>query len=413
MKKVIWSSIALCVLLNTAVYAKDYAKIQIREMEKAQKYSTADRYYADYTEDSVLNKNIKDPKLIHLGGYSIVSQDKLNAKTASDNLIYSKIKAALCGKKADNYNVQAYGEDFYKVYRVAEKIIRANNLDFMNWRIVFSKDNSFNAFSSETNCITIHAGAFDSLSANDDALALLIGHEMAHSVLGHQVRSAKYIHKINSFPEDSALRAIAIKAYVSDSKKMEYAADTEGARLAAKAGYDLSKAKETLSFIYTMDNDSEFAYTHPTGKHRLENYAESRKYFMEDEMKKQGAYNIYKSEVLKPRLSSDRKSLVIEKNTAKTQSEAYSTETPVDLYTRYAYKSYLSGDFNKAEEYFSKLLELDKKNPVAYLYFSYTEEYLYKKTGKKKYLENAKAFANYAQKLAPSNKYIQEQVDAL
>ena len=122
-------------------------------------------------------------------------------------------------------------------------------------------------------------------------------------------------------------------------------------------------------------------------------------------MKKQGAYNIYKSEVLKPRLSSDRKSLVIEKNTAKTQSEAYSTETPVDLYTRYAYKSYLSGDFNKAE--------LDKKNPVAYLYFSYTEEYLYKKTGKKKYLENAKAFANYAQKLAPSNKYIQEQVDAL
>ncbi len=412
MKKVIWS-IVLCFVFNNSVYAKDYAKIQIREMEKAQKYSTTDRYYADYTEDNVFNKNIKDPKLIHLGGYSTIEQSKLNAKNAADNLIYSKIKSALCGKKADDYNVQAYGADFYKVYRIAEKIIRANNLDFMNWRIVFSKDNSFNAYSSETNCITIHAGAFDSLSANDDAIALLIGHEMAHSILGHQVRAAKYMHKIDSFPEDSALRAIAIKAYVSDSKKMEYAADTEGARLAVKAGYDLSKAKETLSFIYTMSNDSEFSYTHPTGKHRLENYAESRKYFMEDEMKKQGVYNIYKSEVLKPRLSSDRKSLVIEKNTAKTQAEAYRTETPVDLYTRYAYKSYLNGEFEKAEEYFSKLLELDRKNPVAYLYFSYTEECLYKKTGKKKYLDNAKTFVNYAQKLAPSDKHIQEQVDAL
>ena len=194
---------------------------------------------------------------------------------------------------------------------------------------------------------------------------------------------------------------------------MEYAADTVGAQLAARAGYDLAKAKETLSFIYTMDNDHEFSSTHPTGKHRLENYAESRKYFMEEEMKKQGVYNLYNSEVLKPRLSSDRKSLIIEKSESKAKEESYCAETPVDLYTRYAYKSYLNGDFKKAEEYFGKLLELSKNNPVAYLYFSYTEEYLYKKTGKKKYLENAKAFASYAQKLDPENKFINEQVDSL
>lgn len=413
MKKIIWS-IAFCVLLNTTVYAKDYAKIQIREMQKAQKYSTTDRYYTDYSKDNTINNiDIKDPKLIHLSGYSPISQDKIKAKINADNLIYAKIKSSICSKKADNYNVQAYGEDFYKVYRIAEKIIRANNLDYMNWRIVFSKDNSFNASSSETNCITIHAGAYDSLSSNDDALALLIGHEMAHSVLGHQVRASKYLQKINGLPKDSTLQLIAIKAYVSDSKKMEYAADSEGARLAAKAGYDLSKAKETLSFIYTMSNDHEFTSTHPNGKHRLENYAESRKYFMEDEMKKQGAYNLYTSEVLKPRLSSDRKSLVIEKGTEKTKEEAYNTETPIDLYTRYAYKSYLNGEFTQAEEYFNKLLELDNKNPVAYLYFSYTEEDLYKTTGKKKYLDNAKAFANYAQQLAPTNKDIKAQVDAL
>ena len=34
--------------------------------------------------------------------------------------------------------MQAYSEDFYKVYRVAEKIIRANGLDFINWRLTIS-----------------------------------------------------------------------------------------------------------------------------------------------------------------------------------------------------------------------------------------------------------------------------------
>lgn len=413
MKKIV-CAVTLCLLFNSSVYAKDYAKIQMQEMKKAQKYNITDRYYADFTtETPVNNVNVKDPKLIHLGGYTTISADKLKAKEASDNLKYAQIKSALIKKKTDNYNVQAYGEDFYKVYRVAEKIIRANNLDYMNWRILFAKDYSFNAASTETNCIIINAGAFDTLSNNEDALAFLIGHEMAHSVLGHQIRLSEHIHRLNRTQDSDTAYAIALKAYQIDSKKMEYAADTEGAKLAVRAGYNLSKAKETLSFIYTMDNGKEFNATHPTGKHRLENYAEVQKYFMEDEMVKQGISNLYASKVLNPKLSSDRKSLVIERDSAKTQNQAYRTESAEDFYKRYAYKSYLNGDFKKAEEYWGKLLELSKNNPVAYLYFSYTEEYLYQKTGKKKYLENAKAFASYAQKLDPKNKFINEQVDSL
>ena len=123
MKKIV-CAVALCLLFNSSVYAKDYAKIQIREMEKAQKYNTTDRYYADYSKDCAVNSaNIKDPKLIHLSGYTTISADKLKAKEASDNIQYAQIKSALIKKKTDNYNVQAYGEDFYKVYRVAEKII--------------------------------------------------------------------------------------------------------------------------------------------------------------------------------------------------------------------------------------------------------------------------------------------------
>ena len=199
MKKVLLF-IALSILMNTGVYAKDYAKIQLKELEKAQKYNTTDKYYADYSTKSteVPTVEIKDPKLIKLSGYSPVSSEKLKSKAAQDNVKYMKIKSSLCGRKSDDYNAQAYGEDFYKIYRIAERMIRANNLDYINWRVVLQKDTSFNAYSSETNCITINTGAYDTFSTNDDALALLIGHEMAHSMLGHYQRKAKHINNINN-----------------------------------------------------------------------------------------------------------------------------------------------------------------------------------------------------------------------
>ncbi|MCM1004235.1 MAG: M48 family metallopeptidase [Candidatus Gastranaerophilales bacterium] len=416
MKKVL-VFIAVCLLFNTSAYAKDYAKIQLKELEKAQKYNTTDKYYADYSKSlsNIPSVEIKDPKLIKLSGYEFVSADNLKAKAAEDNLKYMKIKSSLYGKKADNYNAQAYGDDFYKIYRIAERIIRANNLDYINWRIVLQKDTDFNAYSSQMNCITINTGAYDTFSSNDDALALLIGHEMAHSLLGHYARTAQHIKRLNRCDNKETPLAylIAKRRYLSDSKKMEYAADTTGAILVARASYNLSNAKDLISFLNTIDDGSEFGNSHPNAKHRLENFEDSRKYFLESEWKKQGIYNAYKSDVLMPKLSSDRKSIVIPKSTGKTADNSYKKEMISDFLTRHAYKSYINGEFKNAEKYFGKLLDLDKNNPVAFLYFSYTEECLYKQTGNEKYLQNAKAFANYAQRLAPNDKHIKEQIEAL
>lgn len=416
MKKII-ALLVVCLICNSGVFAKDYAKIQIQEMKKAQKYNTTDKYYSDYSQDKNLQSNnieIKDPKLIKLSGYAPIDSKKLNAKNAQDNLKYAKIKSNLCAKKTSSFSSQAYAEDFYHIYRVAERIIRANKLDYISWRIFIAKDSSFNASSTQTNCIIINSGAYDTLAHNEDALALLIGHEMGHALLGHRTRKMQYQRNIDRASGINYIwYVIACNRYNSASKKMEYAADTEGAKLIVRAGYDLNSAKETLSFINTLGDDSEYDSTHPSGEHRLQNYAEVRRYFMEDEWKKQGIYNLYHSDVMVPRISSDKKSLILEAEKSQPRDEVYTTENMADVYTRHAYKSYLNGDFKKAEEYFGKLLELDKNNPVAYLYFSYTEECLYKITGKEKYLENAKAFASYAQKLAPNNKYIKEQVGCL
>lgn len=416
MKKILML-FAVVLFFNTACDAKDYAKIQLKELKKSQKYDATEKYYADYSkQDSVdLGFEIKDPKLIKLQGYEFVSPDKLKAKYAEDSLKYMQIKNGLCGKKVDNFNAQAYGEDFYNIYKVAERIIRANNLDYLNWKITVEKDVTFNAYSGETNCIVINTGAYDTFSTNEDALALLIGHEIAHSLLGHYARTAQHIRRMNRCNNEETPLAyiIAKRRYISDSKKMEYAADATGAILAARANYNLNNAKDLISFLNTFDDGSEFYDTHPNARHRLENYEEARKNFLESEWRKQGIYNMYKSNVLMPKLSSDRKSIVIPKTPGKTVNNSYKKERVSDFFTRYAYKSYLNGDFKQAEKYWGKLLDIDKNNPVAYLYFSYTEECLYKKTGNAKYLQNAKDFANYAQRLAPENKFIKEQIESL
>ena len=88
--------------------------------------------------------------MIKLGDYKEISDAQYNAKIAKDNLEYAKINKFLITRKVDNYNTQAYGEDFYKVYRIAEKLIRANKLDFINWRIVIDTKSDFNAYSNAT-----------------------------------------------------------------------------------------------------------------------------------------------------------------------------------------------------------------------------------------------------------------------
>ena len=109
--------------------------------------------------------------------------------------------------------------------------------------------------------------------------------------------------------------------------------------------------------------------------------------------------------------SSNRNSIIIGR--AKTQKGFYMAESPQDMYLRYGYKSYLSGDFRESIKYFKNYLKSDKSNYAVYLYISYAYEGLYKKTEKSGYLDSAKEFADYAQKLAPENEYVKEQVSDL
>lgn len=405
------------------VQAKDYAKLQLEEMKKTQKYSAMDKYFNKYLIEgnNNLRSDIKDPKILNLGNYKEISDRDFRKKINNDKIKYTKIAKLLDAKSVDNYNSQPYGTDFYKVYRIAERIIRANNLDFMNWRISIDKDESFNASSSNINLITINSGLLDTLSDSEDALAMVIAHEISHTVLGHSLRKEYYIKKMQR-----AKRAIVVgpryaymsyriaqRKYLRESRRMEFSADIEGAKMVAKAGYKLDNMYETISLINTVTDPEERFSSHPKPEKRLENYKDNSKYFVVEEWEKQGRYNIYNSDVLDCSLSSNRRSIVISKGTKKNSDKYYHPENIEQIYIRYAYGAYLHGDFNDSLKYFGKYFELNDTNASAYLYASYASEALYKENQNEKYLEKAKNYIEKAHSLDKKNKYINEQIENL
>jgi predicted Zn-dependent protease len=80
---------------------------------------------------------------------------------------------------------QQLPEDFYVVYRITERLARANGLDKMPWRVVVIEEYDMNAFATDQNLIAIFNGLLDQVEGNPSAIACVIAHEMAHHTERH------------------------------------------------------------------------------------------------------------------------------------------------------------------------------------------------------------------------------------
>ena len=423
MKKFLILLIGLFLVQNCSI-ARDYTKIQMKELKHAQKYGTTQIRTQDFSiAKPTVNKNLKDPHILKCGDYEIDNNTEYKAKLKEDEQQYKVFEKNLKKVKLSNYNAQAYGNDYYKVYRVAEKIIRANRLDYQTWRIGVTRASDIvNAYSISGNYINLNTSTIDTFIDNDNALAFIIGHEIAHLLLGHQKRTAPTLKRMERQRKLSDKGSVAstifyvtLKSkYRIDSKNMEFAADIEGAKLAAKAGYDMTLAKDALVFFNSIDSESDFRSTHPSNPKRIENYNQNTKYIPTEEYKEWGKYNIMNTPVLNVTASSDRKSIVISASGDKTNpSQYYHTETPQELLLRFAYTSYLNMEFDKSLEYFEKYFNMNNNNAIAYLYASYAADEQYKKTQQDKYKNIAVEYITKAKELDPKNKYIKEQAKAL
>ncbi|MGB3655521.1 MAG: M48 family metalloprotease [Rivularia sp. (in: cyanobacteria)] len=77
--------------------------------------------------------------------------------------------------------------DFYALYRIVDRLARANGYDTRPWQIVRVAKYDTQAFAKNANLIPIYNGALEQLGGDASALACMISHEMAHHKQRHQV----------------------------------------------------------------------------------------------------------------------------------------------------------------------------------------------------------------------------------
>ena len=66
---------------------------------------------------------IKDPKIMKFGDYDVISKTAYDGKIKKDEVKYEEYAKQLGKKHSKYYTTQADAEDFYLVYRVAEKLM--------------------------------------------------------------------------------------------------------------------------------------------------------------------------------------------------------------------------------------------------------------------------------------------------
>lgn len=76
--------------------------------------------------------------------------------------------------------------DYYILYRIVDKLARANDLASGSWRVKLTDEYALNGFADEANLIVIPRPAMSQLHGDPDALACMVGREISHHVRKHK-----------------------------------------------------------------------------------------------------------------------------------------------------------------------------------------------------------------------------------
>lgn len=120
--------------------------------------------------------------------------------------------------------------------------------------------------------LAITSGLFE-LTRNDDELALILGHELAHNTLGH-LKAAETKEKpgslLDAFVRATIGAAVAKAVTRPYSIENEKEADYVGLYLMARAGYDITAAESFWRRLNDTTRATSVNLTHPSGEARLQ-----------------------------------------------------------------------------------------------------------------------------------------------
>lgn len=175
-----------------------------------------------------------------------------------------------------------------QVTRVGQKIAKAANQPDFAWEFYVIEDKNVNAFCLPTGKVFVYTGILPFVS-NDDELATIMGHEIAHAILRHgaervsmatvsdvgqQITSTLATNFAPDYePMISGAYSVASQYAVMlpHSRDRELEADKIGLELMIKAGYNPQAAPRFWQKMASQNQSSNFDFfsTHPSDSKRI------------------------------------------------------------------------------------------------------------------------------------------------
>jgi len=253
------------------------------------------------------------------------------------------------------------GEPYYSMYRIVDRLARANALDQRPWRVKVEPAYDINAFASETNRLSIASGLIDQLAGDSAGLACVMGHEMAHHVHRHIALKLKDVATARQqvigqaeemarqqmvkeqsrrnwgvltsilqqttgipvpvpirggdSPEElerkmNELATNAEQDLLAASRTMEMESDRSGYEYMARAGFDPQGCMRMLE-VLARQSGAEFETTHPAIPRRIEQMRQLIQTKPAATLAAEGKARLRASRALTYDLSNDRNSLRI------------------------------------------------------------------------------------------------------
>jgi predicted Zn-dependent protease len=177
---------------------------------------------------------------------------------------------------------------------VAQAILYRPETESWDWQVAVIDDpKTLNAWCMAGGRMAIYTGIIQQLNLNDDEIAQVMGHEIAHALAKHtaermstamasdmalQIGAALLGNRgtAGQLTMQAAAAATTVGVQLPNSRKQESEADRIGIELAAKAGYDPRAAPRLWEKMVAATNSggkSDFLSTHPAGEKRAETLA--------------------------------------------------------------------------------------------------------------------------------------------
>jgi len=208
--------------------------------------------------ESYINDPYEDPDVISNIYYKILLKKYEDEILDSEHEMHKRVEKIVLRLKNYNDDINMFNEKRWSI-----QIIDKDLIDIF---IIPSGD------------LFVSKGMVETCS-NDDALAFIIGHEMAHIALDHHNLRNRYRNINYNWLEE-----------LKNARDMELEADIYGMELAAKACFDAREAPSywkkidmamkdeklgyPFSFVKAGTDIPEFLSTHPTPMHRFRNLKE-------------------------------------------------------------------------------------------------------------------------------------------